>query len=97
MKPGDPCPRCGGQLVVKHGPKGEFLGCTNYRSSGCKFTAKLPEPVVQEEEDALDTSNEAMLATVVEQLNAMYDRLGAVEAKLDCLLGKHTFTPIGRA
>ena len=32
------CPRCGGQLVKRHGKYGSFYGCSNYPS--CKFTLK---------------------------------------------------------
>lgn len=30
------CPRCGGQLVLRHGSYGRFYGCSNYPK--CKFT-----------------------------------------------------------
>jgi len=38
-----PCPRpaCGGRLVIKRGPRGAFLGCTNYRSLGCRESEDL--------------------------------------------------------
>ena len=29
------CPRCGGQLVLRHGKYGDFIGCSNYPN--CKF------------------------------------------------------------
>ncbi len=32
------CPRCGGQLVLRNGKYGEFLGCSNYPK--CKFIKK---------------------------------------------------------
>lgn len=32
------CPRCGGQLLEKHGKYGTFFGCSNYPN--CKFTMK---------------------------------------------------------
>ena len=35
------CPSCGGQLVKRIGPYGEFLGCSNYRTSGCSYKRKL--------------------------------------------------------
>lgn len=35
------CPRCGGTLVKRTGKYGQFLGCTNYSKTGCKFTRKL--------------------------------------------------------
>lgn len=34
------CPECGGRLVKRSGPYGEFLGCSNYAKTGCRF--KLP-------------------------------------------------------
>ncbi len=33
------CPRCGGQIVLKHGKYGDFYGCSNYPA--CKFTKKM--------------------------------------------------------
>ncbi len=35
------CPLCGGNLVKRNGPYGEFFGCSNYRSQGCKFKRKI--------------------------------------------------------
>lgn len=35
------CPLCGGKLQKKTGPYGEFLGCCNYRTTGCKYTKSL--------------------------------------------------------
>lgn len=35
------CPECGGYLVKKKGPYGEFYGCSNYRTTGCKYTRKI--------------------------------------------------------
>lgn len=32
------CPRCGGELVLRHGKYGEFWGCSNYPK--CKFIKK---------------------------------------------------------
>ena len=37
------CPICRGQLVLRKGKWGEFIGCSNYKSKGCKFTRKLEE------------------------------------------------------
>lgn len=34
------CPECGGQLVRRKGPYGEFYGCLNYARTGCKYTRK---------------------------------------------------------
>lgn len=88
MKPGDPCPRCGGQLVTKTGPKGPFLGCTNYRSQACKFTAPIPAPAQEPDED--DITDPDMLLEIVK-------RLDAVESKLDLLLAAAKFVPRGTA
>ena len=38
------CPVCGGQLVKKSGPYGEFLGCSNYRKIGCTYKRKIQQP-----------------------------------------------------
>jgi len=35
------CPWCGGKLVKKKGPYGDFIGCLNFKTSGCKFTRNL--------------------------------------------------------
>lgn len=35
------CPLCGGRLVRKKGPYSEFFGCTNYRTTGCKYKRKI--------------------------------------------------------
>lgn len=35
------CPLCGGKLLKKTGPYGDFLGCCNYRTTGCKYTKSL--------------------------------------------------------
>ncbi len=35
------CPRCGGRLIKKTGQYSSFLGCVNYRKTGCTYTRKL--------------------------------------------------------
>lgn len=35
------CPLCGGYLVKKSGPYGEFYGCSNYRMTGCSYKKKI--------------------------------------------------------
>ena len=35
------CPLCGGKLLKKTGPYGEFFGCTNYATSGCTYKRKI--------------------------------------------------------
>ena len=35
------CPVCGGRLIIKSGPYGDFFGCENYRTTGCKYIRKI--------------------------------------------------------
>lgn len=35
------CPLCGGKLLKKSGPYGEFYGCSNYRNLGCKYKRNI--------------------------------------------------------
>ena len=35
------CPLCGGRLVRKSGRFGEFYGCSNYSTTGCRFTRNV--------------------------------------------------------
>ena len=35
------CPLCGGKLVKRSGPYGEFYGCSNYKTRGCTFKRKI--------------------------------------------------------
>ena len=35
------CPLCGGRLIIHSGPYGEFFGCSNYRTLGCKYTRNI--------------------------------------------------------
>ncbi len=35
------CPLCGGRLVRRTGKYGEFFGCENYRTTGCKYTRNI--------------------------------------------------------
>ncbi len=35
------CPLCGGRLLKKTGPYGEFFGCSGYKISGCKYKRKI--------------------------------------------------------
>lgn len=37
---GEVCPVCGGTLVLRKGPYGRFMGCSNYRN-GCKYVRKV--------------------------------------------------------
>ena len=35
------CPLCGGKLLRKKGPYGEFFGCSNYKTTGCKYKRRI--------------------------------------------------------
>lgn len=35
------CPICGGKLIRKSGPYGEFFGCSNYKTTGCDYKRKI--------------------------------------------------------
>lgn len=35
------CPLCGGKLLKKTGPYGEFFGCSNYRALGCTYKRRI--------------------------------------------------------
>ena len=35
------CPRCGGRLLVREGRFGKFLGCSNYKTTGCRYTKNI--------------------------------------------------------
>ncbi len=35
------CPLCGGRLLKKSGPYGEFFGCSNYKTTGCTYKRKI--------------------------------------------------------
>ena len=35
------CPECGGRLVKRSGPYGEFFGCTNYSKTGCRYKRNI--------------------------------------------------------
>ena len=35
------CPICGGYLLKKRGPYGEFFGCSNYKRNGCTYKRKI--------------------------------------------------------
>ena len=43
---GELCPVCGGELVIKEGKNGPFIGCSNYPS--CKYVKKEPRKEVTE-------------------------------------------------
>lgn len=35
------CPLCGGKLLKKRGPYGEFFGCSNYKTTGCRYKRRF--------------------------------------------------------
>lgn len=35
------CPECGGTLIKRTGKYGDFFGCSNYSTKGCKYTRKI--------------------------------------------------------
>jgi len=35
------CPRCGGLLIKRHGPFGDFYGCENYPTMNCRYTRRI--------------------------------------------------------
>ena len=35
------CPLCGGHLVRRSGPYGDFFGCSNYKVNGCRYTRNI--------------------------------------------------------
>ena len=37
----DHCPKCGGLLVKRHGPYGNFYGCENFPINNCRYTRKF--------------------------------------------------------
>ena len=41
------CPLCGGRLVRRSGPYGEFFGCSNYKTSGCRYIRNIGKSKAQ--------------------------------------------------
>ncbi|MBQ0083863.1 MAG: UvrD-helicase domain-containing protein, partial [Clostridiales bacterium] len=41
------CPVCGGRLLHKTGPYGEFWGCENYKTTGCTYKKKIQSKAVK--------------------------------------------------
>ena len=50
------CSECtDGYLIVKHGPQGYFLGCTNYDAHGCNTTKS--RPIIKSEENIINSNS----------------------------------------
>lgn len=43
------CPECGGRLIKKSGPYGEFFGCSNYGKTGCTYKRKIVSKAYNQE------------------------------------------------
>ena len=41
------CPLCGGHLVRRSGPYGDFFGCSNYRANGCPYKRNISKSKTQ--------------------------------------------------
>lgn len=40
------CPLCGGRLVRRSGPYGDFFGCSNYKANGCRYKRNISKSKV---------------------------------------------------
>ena len=40
------CPNCGGRLIKRTGPYGEFYGCSNYSRTGCTYQRKIQKKIL---------------------------------------------------
>ena len=41
------CPLCGGRLVRRSGPYGDFFGCSNYKANGCRYKRSIGKSMAQ--------------------------------------------------
>lgn len=41
------CPLCGGRLVRRSGPYGDFFGCSNYKTNGCRYKRNISKSKAQ--------------------------------------------------
>ena len=41
------CPLCGGRLVRRSGPYGDFFGCSNYKANGCRYKRNISKSKAQ--------------------------------------------------
>ena len=79
-----PCPECGGELRVRAGRNGDFVGCSNYPK--CKYTTqieKAPLAGAADYDPAPGDPQPAPAETVANwiQLNAWIARQGVVESE----------------
>lgn len=44
------CPECGGKLIRRSGPYGDFFGCSNYKTYGCRYKRKIIKKIPQQPE-----------------------------------------------
>ncbi|MBR5995880.1 MAG: UvrD-helicase domain-containing protein [Eubacteriaceae bacterium] len=42
------CPLCGGRLVKRSGPYGDFFGCSNYKTNGCRYKRNIGKGKTQQ-------------------------------------------------
>ena len=42
------CPLCGGRLVRRSGPYGDFFGCSNYKANGCRYKRNIYKSKAQQ-------------------------------------------------
>mgnify|MGYP004598276149 FL=1 len=45
------CPLCGGRLVRRSGPYGDFFGCSNYKANGCRYKRSIGKSMAQRTEE----------------------------------------------
>lgn len=54
------CPLCGGRLEKKTGQYGDFFGCSNYKTKGCKYIRKINgKPNVTGKQNVTEQSKES--------------------------------------
>lgn len=41
------CPLCGGRLVLRSGTYGNFYGCSNYKTNGCRYIRNINKRMTQ--------------------------------------------------
>ena len=53
------CPRCGGQLVIRNGKKGQFVGCSNYPK--CNYMEDMDGNPIGQEKKPVEIPEDAPL------------------------------------